>query len=307
MSKEFKTQSETQFIRTTKLENFTMINNSLIQDKRISWKARGMLIYILSLPDDWVIYAKEVQTHSPDGKASFATGMKELEKYGYIVKEYKRNDKGHIVGMNYRVYDNPDKAVENLENKGLEPKTDYRKSDKPKSDNQTLQITDSTNDLDVQTKGKKVNKALSVNEVCDTLFFEKIEVDENIYSYATNEYGEDRVRHALAIIDKFVDVDYPKVKKREHYPLNQHQRMGFAVKLLEYENETDVELGDLGLIIGNALRSPPKDIKDPLIFFVTKPKVLGNHTLAFTYKDGTKVYCFENVRETEYAPASSWY
>ena len=40
--------------RVNKDKNYTTINNTGLKDKRLSWKAKGILAYILTLPDDWV-------------------------------------------------------------------------------------------------------------------------------------------------------------------------------------------------------------------------------------------------------------
>ena len=50
MSREFATQTETQFIRTDKFSNYSMIDNAVLRDKRLSWRAKGIMCYILSLP-----------------------------------------------------------------------------------------------------------------------------------------------------------------------------------------------------------------------------------------------------------------
>ena len=47
-----------------------MINKEMAQDKTLSWKARGLLLYLLSLPDDWNIYESELIKHATDGRDS---------------------------------------------------------------------------------------------------------------------------------------------------------------------------------------------------------------------------------------------
>ena len=36
-------------------KNFTTVSNSFLQDKNISWKTKGIIIYIMHLPPDWAI------------------------------------------------------------------------------------------------------------------------------------------------------------------------------------------------------------------------------------------------------------
>ena len=39
---------------------YVMMAKSAVQDDKLSWKATGLLSYILSLPDDWQIYLEHV-------------------------------------------------------------------------------------------------------------------------------------------------------------------------------------------------------------------------------------------------------
>ena len=47
-------------IRTPKEDNFTRVDNILVNDKNLSLKAKGIMLYILSKPDDWKVYIKEI-------------------------------------------------------------------------------------------------------------------------------------------------------------------------------------------------------------------------------------------------------
>ena len=77
--------------RVSKDKNYTTINNTGLKDKRLTWKAKGILAYILSLPDDWVFYMEEVAEHAKDKLDSLKSGMKELKGYGYV-KRYPVKD-----------------------------------------------------------------------------------------------------------------------------------------------------------------------------------------------------------------------
>jgi hypothetical protein len=79
--------AETKFIRGRKDRNYTVMDNTFLKDVRLSWKAKGVMAYLLSLPDDWQIYLSEIETHSPDGKSSLASAINELKEYGYLKAE----------------------------------------------------------------------------------------------------------------------------------------------------------------------------------------------------------------------------
>ncbi len=67
-----------------KKENFTSIHNKLINDSRISLKAKGIMLYMLSKPENWKYNPKEITKNSKDGLDSVYSGIKELIEAGYI-------------------------------------------------------------------------------------------------------------------------------------------------------------------------------------------------------------------------------
>lgn len=79
----------------------------LDEDRRLSWKAKGLLAYLLAKPDDWQVYVKDLISRSMDGKASVYAGLKELEQAGYIERRKLRDEKGKIVKHEIYVYERP--------------------------------------------------------------------------------------------------------------------------------------------------------------------------------------------------------
>lgn len=81
-------------------DNFTILSNEFLRDENLSLKAKGLLAYILSLPDDWKIYFEEVADHHRDGTRAVRTAWKELEALGYAkntkVLDEKKNFKEWI-------------------------------------------------------------------------------------------------------------------------------------------------------------------------------------------------------------------
>lgn len=93
-------------IRKAKKNNFSIISNIPVRDEELSWKAKGILWYLLQLPDDWKINQKHLEKQSTDGKDSLASGMKELQEKGYIVHEIIR-EKGKIKSHMWIVHEQP--------------------------------------------------------------------------------------------------------------------------------------------------------------------------------------------------------
>lgn len=82
---------------------YVQINKNVLNDARISFKAKGLMAYLLSLPDDWEIYESEVVKHSRDGKDSLKSAIKELIEAGYIERTRVRDEKGRLGAYEYTV------------------------------------------------------------------------------------------------------------------------------------------------------------------------------------------------------------
>lgn len=92
---------------------FYILDKNISEDRRLSWAARGMLIYLLGKPDNWEVSVKHLmnQTADAQGKSSGRDGvrviLKELEQVGYMVADIARSEGGAFAGMSYTVYETP--------------------------------------------------------------------------------------------------------------------------------------------------------------------------------------------------------
>ena len=73
-------------VRVNKTKNYTVMSNYNLRDTRLSWKAKGIHSYILSLPDDWKVILEHLKTMATDGEASMRSGLKELYDLCYWQK-----------------------------------------------------------------------------------------------------------------------------------------------------------------------------------------------------------------------------
>lgn len=99
-------------IRREKRENpFTQISRDTLQDKRLSWQARGMLAYLLSKPDGWQTNVWALVDESPSAKRDAVRGiLTELKALGYIELIKVRNDLGQQDGVEYVIREGPEQA-----------------------------------------------------------------------------------------------------------------------------------------------------------------------------------------------------
>ena len=103
-------------IRANRHDRFTVVPNDAIRDDRLSWKARGILIYLLSQPDGWRAKSSHLWTQAPNGRDAVRGGLKELEDAGYLVRRRYQNAAGHWctdqIIYEYPAYTNGDNPVD---------------------------------------------------------------------------------------------------------------------------------------------------------------------------------------------------
>ncbi|ARU19644.1 DnaD domain-containing protein [Ligilactobacillus salivarius] len=71
-------------------KRFTTVDNTVLNDTELSWKAKGLFVYLWSQADEWEFYETEVVKHSTDGIRSMRAGLHELEEKGYLSRKRER-------------------------------------------------------------------------------------------------------------------------------------------------------------------------------------------------------------------------
>ena len=93
--------------RVEKKDNYTVMANIHLKDRRLSLKSKGLLSLILSLPPDWDYTITGLSVLTKDGVGAVREGVKELEKYGYVTRRQLRDERGRMAKNEYIVYENP--------------------------------------------------------------------------------------------------------------------------------------------------------------------------------------------------------
>lgn len=78
-------------------ERFTVIGNHLAQHPELSLVARGLALYIQSLPTGAAVDIKTLASRFPEGRDRIAAALRELETHGYLRRTHERVARGHIV------------------------------------------------------------------------------------------------------------------------------------------------------------------------------------------------------------------
>ncbi len=94
-------------IRIEKNRSYSAMSNYHLFDKNLSFKAKGLLSFMLCVPDTWEFSVKGLAAMAKDGIDSITTSLKELENSGYIERHRSRNEKGQVTGTEYIIYEKP--------------------------------------------------------------------------------------------------------------------------------------------------------------------------------------------------------
>ena len=96
--------------RVQKKDNYVVLDKGFLNDNRLSWRAKGLLAYMLSLPNDWLFSISDLAIRSKCGRDTTANIIKELTNAGYIHKEQGRTNRGKFGKMDLLVFETPQSA-----------------------------------------------------------------------------------------------------------------------------------------------------------------------------------------------------
>lgn len=183
--------------------NFVTMNKTFLEDDRLSYKAKGILAYLLSKPNDWKVIVGNLVGNSSDGKSSVYSGLKELKDYGYYKKIPIRNEQGtRIVRWESTICEVPDSLLTDfpkVENKGIE--------------NQFLENRERNNNYNTNNYNTNIyNQSVSQkNDRCGSSVGQPDEVDlKTILEliYENIGYGDLKIVHQqdIELIDEFINI-----------------------------------------------------------------------------------------------------
>ena len=125
-------KKSTTIFRIEKSNNYTLIHRFVAEDERLSWEARGLLIFLLVKPDDWIVIFTHLINSSPAEKDKVRRIIQELIKYNYIVKKEIRGESGRFSAPEYIVYELPhDGYFDSLINEAKKTKAEKTVAEKP--------------------------------------------------------------------------------------------------------------------------------------------------------------------------------
>lgn len=145
-------------MRVHKTANYTIMSNHHFKEKEMSLKAKGLLSLMLSLPDDWDYSINGLATLSKDGKDSVMGALKELERFGYLIRTRLTNEKGQFQGYDYDIFEEPQKRPSSSNSNAEKPYSENPNSGNPpqlNTNSLTPKGINSVKDKDINDKEDK--------------------------------------------------------------------------------------------------------------------------------------------------------
>lgn len=92
--------------------NFYLLNKAISEDRRLSWAARGVLVFLLGKPDHWRVSPEHLRGETaecskPTGRDGIYGLLNELIKAGYVRREQPRTETGALGEVTYLVSESP--------------------------------------------------------------------------------------------------------------------------------------------------------------------------------------------------------
>lgn len=79
-----------------KTKDFTIMSNFHLRDRNLSFKAKGLLSFMLILPPDWDYSLKDLCVISKENRDAISSTLKEFQDNHYLEIENVRGNKGYL-------------------------------------------------------------------------------------------------------------------------------------------------------------------------------------------------------------------
>ena len=170
-------------IRANRNENYTVMSNVHLKDKRMTLKAKGLLSVVLSLPPDWDYSFAGLVAICKESETAMKSAIKELKEFGYLTITKERDEKGHFDYV-YVFNENPQTDLPVVENPVVE---------NPPTDNPMVENVRQLNTNKLNTKELNTNKSNTKRVKENTLtLFEQLKDD-----YALGDNLKEKIREWL--------------------------------------------------------------------------------------------------------------
>lgn len=129
-------------LRVNRSRNLDAPLYALKDDDRLSWKAVGLLTYLVTRPDGWKFFKADLISRHDDGKTSVESGLEELREAGYLSMDQERGEDGTF-RTRWKVTDTPpdvDRTGKSGAEAGKSCRTGLSAPDYPRAENRGTEV-----------------------------------------------------------------------------------------------------------------------------------------------------------------------
>ena len=202
-------------VRSEKENNFVMLDKSFLYDARLSHKAKGILVYVLSKPDSWNVTVADIMNCCTDSQFAIYSGLRELKKYGYYDRKPIRDKKtGRIIAYENIVYEISKSVPEQEENETSdiqkEPEQENKQAQELEADLQNNDFRNKDNEKKQKLNERKLERNKNINTNINTTKNDINNQNHNHIQENQEEVIDDRKKCALYIeqIKENIEYDY---------------------------------------------------------------------------------------------------
>lgn len=175
--------------------NFTMVSQNILRDRNLSISERGMLITLLSLPDNWHLTIKGLCEILPDGKDKISKNINSLIEKGYVTREQSRGENGKFDSTDLEVHETPIP-------RNAEPKTGCKEPEIP-TVTEILPCPENPDTVNRDTENPQpknppqYNTNISNNHKEDNTVSSNDTLTDSEYDDLISEFGKDNVDYQI--------------------------------------------------------------------------------------------------------------
>ena len=228
-------------IKLDRKDNYTIISNSVLKNKNLSLKAKGLYAYMWSLPDNWDYSVAGLVTLLKEGKDAINEALKELEREGYLVRTILRKG-GKFSDMDYILHEFPQfspftENPQQLNTKGTKEKSTKDPLPKVKGEQapSSSEKKKSYKTVYDMPENKEIREALVkfVDSCKGRNYTPKVTtVEKFARTLRENSYGNPAL--AMRIVDQSISKGW-----KDLYPLKEKFRAGAVAKQFTGETAKD--------------------------------------------------------------------
>lgn len=84
-------------LKVARRSRFTVVDRATIRDKRLSYRAMGVLVALLDAPEGASVNSEQLSLLRPEGRDAIRAALRELEECGYLHRTRERSEGGRMV------------------------------------------------------------------------------------------------------------------------------------------------------------------------------------------------------------------